>query len=259
MVQQQCIDCAFTATEEPSAAARQGRRRGALPLPVRTIWRLPGDRAKRERAAQFSLWSSQMRRGRPATARRYKVRHSELYVDDLHGCNDCNENKRQQWSQGAGLCRRRTSLPINKDTAVVRKLRLFTYYTLAIMARRSAHARILAPLLLALLLLSSSASAETVPEDASSGGGGGGLGEATDAYTYIPAPANAPNATATTTTDTTAADDGDIADVDYENSTEQESVGVDATTTQNDDMWASISFLHRERRQTKRGRRNLRR
>lgn len=114
-------------------------------------------------------------------------------------------------------------------------------------------------LLLALLLLSSSASAETVPEDASSGGGGGGLGEAADMYTYIPAPANAPNTTATTTTDTTAADDGDIADVDYGNSTEQESVGVDATTTQNDDMWASISFLHRERRQTKRGRRKLRR
>lgn len=109
----------------------------------------------------------------------------------------------------------------------------------------------MAPLLLALLLHSSSASAETVPEDASSGGGGGGLGEATDTYTYIPAPANSPNAT--------AADDGGIADVDYGNSTEQESVGVDATTTQNDDMWASISFLHRERRQTKRGRRNLRR
>ena len=185
---------------------------------------------------------------------------------------DASKNKRQQCNNGhkeqAGLCRRRTSLPINKDTAVVRKLRLFTYYyTLAIMARRSAQARILAPLLLALLLLSSSASAETVPEDASSGGGGGGLGEATDAYTYIPAPVNAPNATATTTTDTTvaantattAADDGEIVDVDYENSTEQESVGVDATTTQNDDMWASISFLHRERRQTKRGRRNLRR
>ena len=128
------------------------------------------------------------------------------------------------------------------------------------MARRSAQARILAQaLLLALLLLSSSASAETVPEDASSGGGGGGLGEATDMYTYIPAPDNAPNTTATTTTDTTAADDGEIVDVDYGNSTEPESVGVDATTTQDDDMWASISFLHRERRQTKRGRRNLRR
>ncbi len=142
------------------------------------------------------------------------------------------------------------------------------------MARRSAHARIFAPLLLALLLLSSSSaeiweedsSSGEIWEDASSGGGGGrNLGEgATDAYTYIPAPANATNFTAnnattntvvnaTTTTTTTAAGDGEIADVDYGNSTEQESVGVDA------DQWASISFLYRERRQTKRVRRNLRR
>ena len=84
---------------------------------------------------------------------------------------------------------------------------------------------------------------------------------ATDAYTYIhvPAPVNEPNATAAANTATTAAGDGEIVEVEYGNSTEQESVGVDATTTQDDDMWASISFLHRERRKTKRGRRNLRR
>ena len=151
---------------------------------------------------------------------------------------------------------------------------------MTIMARKSAHARILAPLLLALLLLTctSSASAEIwedaassgeIWEDASSSGGGGGggnLGEATDAYTYIPASANATSTnftitsntvtdTNTTTTGTTAAGDGEIADVDYGNSIEaQESVGVDATQ---DDEWVSISFLHRERGQ--RGRKNLRR